>query len=55
MQELLDKFIKKYVLCPKCKLPEIHRKILITKKEIKSTCRSCGETCKLDNTHDFAN
>ena len=54
MQELLDKFIKKYVLCPKCHLPEIHGKIKVTKKEIKSTCRSCGATCKLDNAHDFA-
>ena len=54
MQELLDKFIKKYVLCPKCHLPEIHGKIKVTKKDIKCTCRSCGNTCKLDNTHDFA-
>ena len=56
MQELLDKFINKYVLCPKCHLPEIHGKIqVIRKKEIKSTCRSCGAICKLDNAHDFAN
>ena len=54
MQELLDKFIKKYVLCPKCHLPEIHGKIKVTKKDIKSTCRSCGATEKLDNVHDFA-
>ena len=54
MQELLDKFIKKYVLCPKCHLPEIHGKIKVSKKEIKSTCRSCGSTCKLDSSHDFA-
>ena len=55
MQELLDKFIRKYVLCPKCHLPEIHGKIRIGKKnEIKSTCRSCGATCKLDNEHNFA-
>ena len=55
MQELLDKFIKKYVLCPKCLLPEIHGKIRIGKKnEIKSTCRSCGFTGKLDSEHYFA-
>ena len=54
MQELLDKFIKKYVLYPNCHLPEIHGKIKVTKKEIKSTCRSCGAPCKLDNVHDFA-
>ena len=56
MQELLDKFIKKYVLCPKCKLPEIHGKIKVKKdkNEIKCTCRSCGTISKLDSTHDFA-
>ena len=54
LQELLDKFIKKYVLCPKCHLPEIHGKIKVTKKDIKCTCRSCGTVSKLDNAHDFA-
>ena len=55
MQKLLDKFIKKYVLCPKCHLPEIHGKVRVGKKnEIKSTCRSCGATCKLDSEHSFA-
>ena len=55
MQELLDKFIRKYVLCQKCHLPEIHGKIRVGKKgAIKSTCRSCGATCELDNTHNFA-
>ena len=56
MQEVLDKFIKKYVLCPKCKLPEIHGKISIKKEkgEIRCLCRSCGALSKLDSTHDFA-
>ena len=55
MQELLDKFIRKYVLCPKCHLPEIHGKIRVGKKnEIKCTCRSCGATSKLDSDHSFA-
>lgn len=56
MQEILDKFIKKYVLCPKCKLPEIHGKIMVKKGkgDIKCQCRSCGAISKLDSTHDFA-
>ena len=54
MQELLDKFIKKYVLCPKCHLPEIHGKIKVTKEAITCTCRSCGTISNLDNVHDFA-
>lgn len=56
MQEVLDKFIKKYVICPKCKLPEIHGKITVKKDkgQIMCVCRSCGTLSKLDSTHDFA-
>ena len=54
MQEILDKFINKYVLCPKCKLPEIYGKIKAKKGEIKCTCRSCGVKSNLDVRHDFA-
>ena len=56
MQEILDKFIKKYVLCPKCKFPEIYGKIQIKKEkgEIRCQCRSCGTVSKLDSTHEFA-
>jgi translation initiation factor 5 len=54
MQEKLDKFIKKYVLCPKCKFPEIYGKIKIKKGEIRCQCRSCGTVSKLDSTHEFA-
>ena len=35
MQELLDKFIKKYVLCQKCHLPEIHGKVCGKKRSNK--------------------
>jgi translation initiation factor 5 len=33
----LQKFIEKYVLCPKCKLPELNEK---------NICQSCGEKWK---------
>jgi translation initiation factor 5 len=53
LQTLLDKFIEKYVLCPKCKLPEI--RIFVKKGEIRSKCRACGTISKLDDKHKFAN
>lgn len=46
------RFIEKYVICPKCKLPEIEMEI---KKEIVySKCNSCGALEQLDNNHKFA-
>jgi translation initiation factor 2 beta subunit (eIF-2beta)/eIF-5 len=45
----LDQFIIKYVLCHKCKLPETTFKV--ESKLLKSICRSCGKTNKLDNSH----
>jgi len=38
--ELIDKFIAKYVLCPKCHIPEIVMKV--KKKDITCKCYSCG-------------
>jgi hypothetical protein len=46
--------IDKFVLCPKCKLPEIS---IITKKgkdDIKGKCRACGNISKLDDKHKFS-
>ena len=55
MQTILDKFINKYVLCPKCKLPEIHGKVSVKKGgDIRCLCRSCGALSKLDSGHAFA-
>ena len=52
LRKQLDKFIEKYVLCPKCKLPEI---ILKVKNNIISCkCDGCGERCPLDNAHKLA-
>jgi len=42
----LDKFIKKYVLCGKCKYPEL--RMSLVGKELKSACNSCGSA----GTHD---
>lgn len=53
LQQILDKFIDKYVLCPKCKLPEA--RIFIKKSEIRCKCRACGGISKLDDKHKFSN
>ena len=50
----LDKFIEKYVLCPNCKLPEIHLRVR-SKKEIHGKCESCGFKGPMDNQHKIIN
>lgn len=45
----LDSFIEKYLLCPKCELPEIS--LFSDKDVLKGKCRACGNAGKLDNSH----
>merc|ERR1712139_13855 len=51
-QELLDKFLEKYVLCENCKLPEID--MGVKKGVIKGGCKACGWSGELDNCHKLA-
>merc|ERR1712066_349785 len=51
-QELLDKFISKYVCCENCHLPEID--MAIKKGVIKGNCAACGWQGDLDNNHKLA-
>jgi translation initiation factor 5 len=55
LQPFIDKFIEKYVLCPKCKLPEIRIFLKKEKSEIRCKCRACGTISKLDDKHKFSN
>jgi translation initiation factor 5 len=48
--KMLDKFIDKYVLCPKCKLPEMVLQ-LSPEKQLIGKCNSCGTTTELDKKH----
>ncbi|EGR30622.1 hypothetical protein IMG5_127620 [Ichthyophthirius multifiliis] len=52
LQKTLDKFIEKYVLCPKCKYPEFV--LRVKQNTVCGKCDSCGERAKCDNTHKFA-
>merc|ERR1711941_24105 len=51
-QELLDKFILKYVCCETCKLPEVD--MAIKKGLIYGRCMACGWQGELDNNHKLA-
>jgi len=44
---MLDKFIDRFVLCPKCKLPEMVLQVT-PKKSLTGKCNSCGNTAELD-------
>lgn len=51
-QELLDKFIEKYVCCKICSLPEVF--MVVRKGIIQGRCMACGWQGDLDNTHKLA-
>jgi translation initiation factor 5 len=50
LQQVLDRFIEKFVLCPRCHYPEID---IVVKKNgtLFSDCVACGANCQLDLTH----
>ena len=50
--EGLDKFIMKYVLCPKCKDPELI--LRIKKNMVCAKCQACGKKPNMDNNHKVA-
>ncbi|XP_018021523.1 eukaryotic translation initiation factor 5 [Hyalella azteca] len=51
LQQLLDVFIKKFVLCPSCDNPETTLFPNEKKGIIKQTCKACGHQCQLDMRH----
>lgn len=53
LKDLMDKFIEKYVLCRKCKYPEIS--IKVSKGLVVGTCAACSFSGELDNKHKTAN
>jgi len=48
-QQLIDKFIDKFVLCPNCKLPETDMRV--KKGFLCAKCKACGWSGDLDNGH----
>jgi translation initiation factor 5 len=49
LRKVLDKFIEKYVCCPKCKLPEMH--LQVQGEKINGKCDSCPFVGELDSKH----
>ena len=52
LRKVLDKFIEKYICCPKCKLPEMHMQVVGDR--IIGKCDSCPFVGDLDNKHRLA-
>ena len=52
LNKALDKFAEKFLICPKCKYPELDHEV--KKKKVYGNCRACGNSCEVDNKHDFA-
>uniref|UniRef100_UPI00358E348E eukaryotic translation initiation factor 5 n=1 Tax=Myxine glutinosa TaxID=7769 RepID=UPI00358E348E len=51
LQDMLDGFIKKFVLCPECENPETVLHINARKQIISQTCKACGFRGILDTKH----
>lgn len=51
LQELLDGFIKKFVLCPECENPETELQVQIAKSRIVRVCKACGHHSIIDARH----
>jgi len=51
LQDMLDGFIKKFVLCENCDNPETDIKAYIKKGILTASCRACGHSYQLDMRH----
>lgn len=49
LQDYLYTFIRKFILCNHCENPETH--LIIRQKYVKSLCKACGHSTKLDADH----
>lgn len=51
LQELLDGFIRRFVLCSECENPETDLITQVAKGRIVQTCKACGHTGLIDMRH----
>ena len=51
LQDMLDIFIRKFVLCERCDNPETVLKVLQKKGMITASCKACGHSFTLDMRH----
>lgn len=52
--EVLDKFIDKFILCSRCKLPEMFIRPNSEKNFLEGVCYSCGATTEIDRGHKLS-
>jgi translation initiation factor 5 len=51
LQDMLDIFIRKFVLCERCDNPETVLKVLAKKGIITASCKACGHSFTIDMRH----
>lgn len=51
LQKSLKKFIRQFILCPKCKLPELQMKVQTKKSILMIRCGACGHKGRNNSTH----
>ena len=54
LQDMLDGFIRKFVLCENCDNPETDIKVNVKKQSLGATCKACGHSFPLDMRHKLA-
>lgn len=54
LQDILDAFIQKYVLCPNCKNPETDLSVSTKRGQISTTCKACGHHAVLTHRDKLA-
>ncbi|KAI6213445.1 Eukaryotic translation initiation factor 5 [Aphelenchoides besseyi] len=52
LQDILDGFIRKFVLCPACENPETT--LVVRRNVIHSKCKACGHAFTIDQKHKIA-
>jgi translation initiation factor 5 len=52
LQDLLDVFINKFVLCGECKNPETE--LIIKNQHVIRECKACGKRTEIDNRHKLS-
>uniref|UniRef100_A0A8C2YJ98 Eukaryotic translation initiation factor 5 n=1 Tax=Chinchilla lanigera TaxID=34839 RepID=A0A8C2YJ98_CHILA len=53
LQDMLDGFIKKLVLCPECENPETDLHVNLKKQTTDNSCKACGYQGMLDTHHEL--
>ena len=54
LQDMLDGFIRKFVLCENCDNPETDIKVHAKRGILTASCRACGHNYQLDMRHKLA-